>query len=69
LSEDLVILSIVFHLKEFNISPSKFKVQVMRSSRLRWAASTECPIIISITGQCIRINRWNRDGWEKRKKT
>lgn len=56
-----------FHLKEFFIWPSKFRIQVMRSSMLRWAASAEFPIMISITGRCIRINHRQRDGWGKKR--
>jgi hypothetical protein len=32
---------------------------------LRRAASAECPIMISITRKCVRINHRKRDGWEK----
>jgi hypothetical protein len=49
----------------FFISPSKFRIQVMRSSTLRWAASAECPIMISVSVKCIRINHRKKDGWEK----
>ena len=37
----------------------------MRSSMLQWAPSADCPIMISNTWKCIRINHRRRDGWGK----